>query len=105
MALLNTRHAMDTRTWEYIMLRDGLRCVYCSEFATEVDHVIPVRRGGKNRRYNLVATCSACNSEKGDSIDTRWIATAFGHLAAHGEPVRRTARDFGCFDLIKEFES
>lgn len=41
-------------------------CYYCGDYATTVDHVIPVIRGGTNDEFNLVACCSRCNSSKQD---------------------------------------
>lgn len=43
-------------------------CHYCGEkFApTELtmDHVVPISRGGKSTKGNIVACCKKCNSEK-----------------------------------------
>jgi 5-methylcytosine-specific restriction endonuclease McrA len=49
-------------------------CNYCRapltfEDAT-ADHVVPLSRGGRNRRSNTVIACRSCNSEKGSEI---WI--------------------------------
>ncbi len=50
--------------------RDGNRCQYCGKkFKSEdlnLDHVIPVSRGGKNSWYNVVCSCVPCNLRKGD---------------------------------------
>lgn len=51
-----------------IVLKDaGYTCHYCGKFDGDltIDHLIPLSRGGTNERSNLVAACSACNSEKG----------------------------------------
>lgn len=34
----------------------------------EVDHVIPVSKGGKSEESNLKTSCSKCNSKKGNKI-------------------------------------
>lgn len=40
-------------------------CVYCGNlFPTNVDHIIPVARGGTRRRRNLAPACHWCNGEK-----------------------------------------
>lgn len=31
-----------------------------------VDHIIPISRGGMNKRKNYVPACEPCNMEKGD---------------------------------------
>ena len=47
----------------------GHRCLYCGatpkESRLEVDHVIPVARGGTNDIGNLVVACRECNIGKG----------------------------------------
>jgi 5-methylcytosine-specific restriction endonuclease McrA len=44
-----------------IMQRDAWTCQYCGDHATEIDHILPVSQGGKNRDKNLVACCRKCN--------------------------------------------
>ena len=55
-----------------IYLRDRNRCQYCgSRFRTEelnLDHVIPVSRGGKTNWENVVCSCIRCNIRKGRSF-------------------------------------
>lgn len=52
-----------------ILRRDEYRCVYCGEeFQPRdltLDHVQPRMRGGDHSEGNLVASCRACNAEKG----------------------------------------
>jgi 5-methylcytosine-specific restriction endonuclease McrA len=43
----------------------GYRCAYCgSERAREIDHVIPLSRGGTHFPSNLVPACRRCNAAK-----------------------------------------
>lgn len=48
--------------------RDKRRCVYCllelSEDSFVLDHLIPVYKGGTNRKFNLVAACEECNQRR-----------------------------------------
>jgi hypothetical protein len=48
------------------------RCTYCWKLLklsdSTLDHVIPVKRGGKNTPENMVLSCVPCNSEKGDKL-------------------------------------
>lgn len=50
----------------------GHRCLYCGATARdarlEVDHVIPVSRGGTNDMGNLVVACRTCNIGKGKKM-------------------------------------
>lgn len=39
-------------------------CAFCGALATEVDHVIPLRRGGADHAGNWQALCHACHSRK-----------------------------------------
>jgi len=55
-----------------IMKRDRYRCRLCGRKASgrvvlEVDHRVPVSRGGSNKETNLWTLCSICNSGKSDS--------------------------------------
>lgn len=47
----------------------GLQCQYCGVKLTlkslEVDHDMPLSRGGTNELGNLIACCHSCNNRKG----------------------------------------
>jgi len=49
-----------------VFKRDSRKCRYCGAYATEIDHVCPLSRGGRNAITNLVSACVACNRKKGD---------------------------------------
>ena len=55
-----------------VLARDHFRCQYCGkQFPLKqlnFDHVIPKSRGGKTTWDNIVTSCIACNSIKGDRI-------------------------------------
>lgn len=49
-----------------ILLRDSYICFYCGSDATQVDHIIPIAKGGDAYDGdNLVACCKPCNLAKG----------------------------------------
>ena len=52
-----------------VFKRDGFTCQYCGRMAPdvilEVDHINPVKRGGKNEILNLITSCFDCNRGKG----------------------------------------
>lgn len=47
------------------------KCAYCKsrlgKVMPHVDHIVPLARGGSNRRSNLQILCYSCNSRKGAS--------------------------------------
>lgn len=51
-----------------IFKRDNFTCQYCGRKAPDVilnvDHINPVKRGGKNDILNLITSCFECNSGK-----------------------------------------
>lgn len=61
-------------TWEKmryrILSRDDFTCRYCKKKSPtmQVDHVIPVTRGGGHDESNLVAACRSCNIKKGNKL-------------------------------------
>jgi 5-methylcytosine-specific restriction endonuclease McrA len=52
-------------------------CVYCGDiFADTVDHVIPLIRGGRHIRTNVVSACHPCNSQKAGRTPEEWRGEA-----------------------------
>jgi hypothetical protein len=58
--------------WQIILERDNFSCQYCGrkapEVRLEVDHVIPVSKGGMSAPSNLRAACWECNIGKGNRL-------------------------------------
>jgi hypothetical protein len=56
-----------------ILKRDGYQCAYCGvngkDAELEIDHIIPVSKGGSNKLANLITACRKCNAEKLDSVN------------------------------------
>lgn len=52
---------------------DG-RCAYCQDpdATVEIEHVIPLGRGGTNRIANVVPACRACNEDKHTRTPQEW---------------------------------
>ena len=74
--------------WLEIRKRYGFRCLGCGQAESlirplEVDHVVPVSRGGTNAVGNIQPLCRACNASKGaKTIDYR--------AAIHNIDIRET---------------
>ena len=50
--------------------RDRYRCVKCgSTVNLEVDHIMPIAKGGKTTFNNLQTLCKRCNMNKSDIIE------------------------------------
>jgi len=71
---LEGRQPMSAATRAFILERDGYQCTYCAatEGPMEVDHVVPVSRGGSDEMENLVCACRACNRSKSAKTLAEW---------------------------------
>lgn len=48
-------------------------CAYCAAAGpSEIDHVVPVSRGGDHDEMNLVPACRRCNASKGSRLLSEW---------------------------------
>lgn len=55
-----------------IFERDGYTCVICGSTekeSLEIDHIMPISKGGKTEPSNLQTLCRNCNIRKGNDID------------------------------------
>ena len=63
-----------TRWWQRQMDR-GV-CFYCREAVARdqatLDHIVPLIRGGRSIRNNIVLACKACNSRKKYLLPMEW---------------------------------
>lgn len=61
--------------WWKRRLSEG-RCYYCGEkFLPKdltMDHIVPLIRGGKSTKGNIVAACKECNSRKKHMLPSEW---------------------------------
>lgn len=58
---------------DLLQIQKGL-CAYCCEPLTEtfqIDHIIPISKGGTNYPNNIACACRTCNRLKGDRLD--WV--------------------------------
>jgi len=51
-------------------------CYYCGKKvgirALTMDHIIPLSRGGRSTRDNLVPCCKSCNTRKKSALPVEW---------------------------------
>lgn len=74
----HARRALEGKTTPEVQALIGeLRaraCVYCgSTEKIEIDHVVPLARGGKHEPENLAPACRSCNRSKGASLLSEWL--------------------------------
>ncbi|WP_186215928.1 HNH endonuclease [Burkholderia gladioli] len=57
-----------------LMLQKGL-CIYCKSDISkkyEIDHIMPLAKGGGDDKYNLQLLCKPCNSRKSDKLPEKY---------------------------------
>jgi len=68
------RELRKTQWWKRRLARG--RCHYCGQAipARELtmDHVVPLSRGGRSIKANVVPACKACNVKKKQSLPMEW---------------------------------
>jgi 5-methylcytosine-specific restriction endonuclease McrA len=64
-------HTQIQARWDFY----GGRCYLCGAEATEIDHVIPLGRGGPNFASNIRPACQHCNSSKKETPLTEYLAS------------------------------
>lgn len=70
------RIAIPAAVRNYVFQRDGHGCQSCGKTGKkaklQVDHIVPLAKGGSNDLSNLQALCARCNQRKCDRIDLRF---------------------------------
>ena len=69
------RSKMTPALREYIKRRDHYTCQICGDniyenpdIILEIDHIIPVSKGGETVEYNLQTLCRTCNRRKSNKM-------------------------------------
>jgi len=70
--LRRLRRGITPKLRNFILGDGGADCHYCGFTATEIDHVVPVSRGGGVALSNLVPACHECNAQKSDQTVDEW---------------------------------
>ncbi|OGQ82075.1 MAG: HNH endonuclease [Deltaproteobacteria bacterium RIFOXYA12_FULL_58_15] len=54
------------------------QCYYCKARVAPgdltMDHIVPVIRGGKTTKSNVVTSCKSCNDAKNHMLPVEWVA-------------------------------
>ncbi len=77
-----------------VLARDGHSCIYCTTALTEenfvLDHLVPVAKGGTNRKHNIVTACDDCNRRRSDSDPVQFLRENYRQqLISQGEFLRQ----------------
>lgn len=68
------RDLRKTQWWKH-KCAEG-KCYYCGSVVLPqeltMDHIVPVVRGGKSAKNNVVPACKECNSKKKHSLPFEW---------------------------------
>ncbi|MBW1933525.1 MAG: HNH endonuclease [Deltaproteobacteria bacterium] len=64
-----------------VLERDRHKCTYClvdvAEDSYVLDHIVPVSKGGTNKKFNLVTSCQGCNQRKQDEDAIKFLSTNY----------------------------
>lgn len=61
--------------WDALKVAFGNRCAYClKQLPLEIEHMMPVSRGGATEEANIVPACRSCNARKYNSTPLEWLA-------------------------------
>ena len=68
------RYLRKTQWWKQKCSKG--KCYYCKSIMLPrdmtMDHIVPVIRGGKSTKNNVVPACKQCNSKKKHSLPMEW---------------------------------
>lgn len=70
---LNGVYVVSDRDLDRLFRRHRYRCAYCDRSGPlQMDHVVPIARGGPHGIGNLLPACGTCNKSKGPRLLTEW---------------------------------
>ena len=60
--LYNSKDSLSVQDWLDVLERDNKQCQVClSTLNIELDHIVPLSRGGVNKKENIRVSCRKCN--------------------------------------------
>jgi 5-methylcytosine-specific restriction endonuclease McrA len=82
---------------EYLLGKWGRMCAYCKakQVPLQIEHIVPLARGGSNRVFNLTLACESCNRAKGAQT-----AREFGYPTLQ-EQAKHPLRDAGAVNTMR----
>lgn len=74
---------VDPHIWKNLIEHFGNCCAYCGEtLPIEMDHFVPLSKGGDHINDNLLPACRSCNASKGNKLFEEWRPQEAAELAA-----------------------
>lgn len=64
--------------WSEILEVFGHACAYCLNPGTDMDHLVPLTRGGAHDPENIVPACKSCNSRKHNHSLLKFVSIGGG---------------------------
>lgn len=65
---------LTTKQWEAMLQAANGICSYCgTEQRLQLDHVLPLSRGGRHTLTNVVPACADCNMVKNSKTVAEWL--------------------------------
>ncbi|WP_462394332.1 HNH endonuclease [Lentilactobacillus parabuchneri] len=73
--LSNVDSSMWKKISKRVFERDHYTCAYCGKVGgkLDVDHMMPVSRGGTSEMSNLITACQHCNRQKHDKTVSEYL--------------------------------
>jgi 5-methylcytosine-specific restriction endonuclease McrA len=59
--------------WRLLVELFGGCCAYCGKPGREIDHIVPISKGGIDEMSNVLPACSGCNMSKSAKDIARWL--------------------------------
>lgn len=65
--IAEVENTLTQQEWQDILKKFDYKCAYCgTDEKIEMDHVIPISKGGPHTKNNVVPACRFCNASKGN---------------------------------------
>lgn len=72
--ILGLGSKIDPEYVKFLKIVQGMKCNYCGQHMDkyQIDHIVPIARGGDNSNENLQLLCAPCNRQKGAKTDIEY---------------------------------
>ncbi len=73
--ILGLDSKIDANYIKFLKIAQGMKCNYCNQTMNkyQIDHIVPIARGGDNKNENLQLLCAPCNRQKGAKTDNEYM--------------------------------